>query len=153
MSQTLLAIDEDSPGPRASFRDPKTTIAFMLAGNAHVTFQSERTGKRFTYRIVTRDTPGRKGIHFVSMLTGLDNYTYLGCVFDDLKYHHGRKSPIDVSSKGAGAFRWVWRNLVEGRMHPELAVWHEGRCGKCGRRLTDPASIASGLGPICRGDQ
>jgi hypothetical protein len=36
-------------------------------------------------------------------------------------------------------------------MHPELAVYHEGRCGACGRRLTTPESISSGLGPVCAG--
>jgi hypothetical protein len=43
------------------------------------------------------------------------------------------------------AFGWAWR-------HPDsdkLEVWHEGRCGRCGRRLTVPESIESGLGPEC----
>ena len=26
---------------------------------------------------------------------------------------------------------------------------HEGRCGRCARRLTVPASVASGIGPEC----
>jgi hypothetical protein len=28
-------------------------------------------------------------------------------------------------------------------------VWHEGRCGRCGRKLTVPESIESGFGPEC----
>lgn len=28
-------------------------------------------------------------------------------------------------------------------------VHHEGRCGRCGRRLTVPSSIEYGLGPVC----
>ena len=32
-----------------------------------------------------------------------------------------------------------------------VQVWHEGRCGKCGRKLTVPESLTSGLGPECAG--
>lgn len=32
-----------------------------------------------------------------------------------------------------------------------LQVWHEGRCGRCGRKLTVPSSIETGLGPECAG--
>jgi len=28
-------------------------------------------------------------------------------------------------------------------------LMHEGRCGRCGRPLTRPESIQSGIGPIC----
>jgi len=28
-------------------------------------------------------------------------------------------------------------------------VFHEGACGRCGRTLTVPESIASGFGPEC----
>jgi len=27
------------------------------------------------------------------------------------------------------------------------------RCRVCGRRLTDPASVSEGIGPVCKGDQ
>jgi len=30
-----------------------------------------------------------------------------------------------------------------------LEIWHEGRCGRCNRKLTVPASIALGIGPEC----
>jgi hypothetical protein len=28
-------------------------------------------------------------------------------------------------------------------------VYHEGRCGRCNRKLTVPESIETGLGPEC----
>ena len=130
-------------------------MAFLLAGNAVVTFQSRKTENRFTYRI--RLAPARSGDtgvppHFVSVLTGSNNdgdYTYLGCVFDRVKYVHGKKSRIAPDAPSAVAFSWVWARLTEGRMPETLAVYHEGRCGRCGRRLTTPESIATGLGPVC----
>lgn len=146
---------DELPGPRAQLRDPAVTVKFMLAGNAYVTFQSARTGTRFTYRVVKSDHTGepndRRPTHFVSVLTGPDNYEYLGCIYGRTMYSHGRKSRVAVDAPSNVALTWVWRRLSGGSMHPELDVYHEGRCGKCGRRLTTPESIESGLGPVCGG--
>ena len=51
------------------------------------------------------------------------------------------------------AFAWFLASLSRpGTELPEqLEFWHAGRCGRCGRRLTVPASIASGFGPECAG--
>jgi hypothetical protein len=148
--------DDDTPGPRAELVDPAATVRFMLAGNAYVTFQSRRTGNRFTYRVAANGKPvGETGpSHFVSVLTGPDNggsYDYLGCIYRRMAYAHGRKSEIAEEAPSAVAFAWVWRTLTGGKMHDKLAVYHEGRCGVCGRRLTTPESIASGIGPTCAG--
>ena len=153
---------DDDAGPRAEWRSPAATVACMLAGNAHVTFQSRRTGTRFTYRVRAakprlEETPGAVTVgsggpsHFVSVLTSPDHYEYLGCIYRRTNYAHGRKSTISMKAQSAVAFAWVWPYLTSGRMHPELAIYHEGRCGACGRRLTDPTSIETGLGPVCAG--
>ncbi len=148
----MNSTETEAPGPRAELLDPATTVAFMLAGNAHVTFQSRRTGTRFTYRVrAPRDRGLGRDVRFVSVLTGPDMYDYLGCVYPNKTYYHGRKSRIAADAPSAIAFAWLWRTLSAGKMHPELAVYHEGRCGKCGRRLTTPESIATGLGPTCAG--
>ena len=141
--------------PRAELVDPTATIRFLLAGSAVVTFQSRKTGTRFTYRVTlaeARAGDARPPPHFVSVLTGSNNdgdYTYLGCIFNRTMYAHGRKSKLSSGAPSAIAFSWVWTHLTSGVMHPELAVYHEGRCGKCGRRLSTPESILSGLGPVC----
>lgn len=155
MTQTsFTAPADDSPGPRAELVDPAATVRFMLAGSAHVTFQSRRTGTRFTYRVQLADPrPGddREPPHFVAVLTAPDHYDYLGCIFERRTYKHGWKSRIASDAPSAIAFDWVWARLISGEMHPELAIYHEGRCGACGRRLTTPESVSSGLGPICAG--
>ena len=156
MASSLFTASADDAGPRAELADPAVTVRFMLAGKAHVTLQSRKTGTRFTYRI--KATPPwhngkRQPLHFVAVLTGPDRYEYLGCVYDRRAYSHGRKSRIDREAPSAIAFTWVWSKLTAGEMHPELGVWHEGRCGACNRRLTTPESLASGLGPICAGRQ
>jgi len=151
----FTASTDDAPGPRAELRDPAVTVAFMLAGNAHVTFQSRKTGTRFTYRVRAaepRQGDTRTPPHFVAVLTGPDNgqsYEYLGCIYGRKMYSHGRKSRIASDAPSAVAFAWVWKHLSGGKMHPELAVYHEGRCGRCNRRLTDPLSISRGMGSSC----
>ena len=134
---------------------------FMLAGNATLTLVSKATGTRFTYKVteVKRDDEPTGRIspvsHFVKLMNGPDNetaFTYLGHVYQGRHYQHGKKSPVADSAPSAKAFAWVWQQVVDGDTLPaSLEVWHEGKCCRCGRKLTVPASIASGIGPECAG--
>lgn len=127
---------------------------FVLAGNATLTLVSNATGARFTYKVHRRDvtTP-----YFVSLLRGPDNnldYQYLGYlkeVNDDVHYWHGVKSKIGRDAPSARAFIWFWQRVRDGRLPESLEIWHEGRCGRCGRKLTVPESLARGIGPECSG--
>lgn len=146
-----------APEPRAEFVDASAAAPFLVGGDAVVTFESRKTGARFTYRIrLAEPRPGddRAPPHFVSVLTGPNNghdYVYLGCIFGKKVYSHGKNSTIDRSAPSATAFAWVWKHLSAGKMPEGLAVYHEGRCGRCGRRLTTPESITTGFGPVCEG--
>lgn len=123
--------------------------AFALAGNATLTLKSKRTGTRFTYRI---RQPGPDKPHFVGLLAGPDNeasYSFLGSIFSSGEYRHGARSKIVYDAPSARAFHWFWRAIAHDTLPDTLEVWHEGRCGRCGRKLTVPESIAKGLGPEC----
>lgn len=151
ISETKLSAADsiEEPGPRAEFHDAVATVRFMLGGKAIVTFQSEKTGTHFTYRIRGRGAKGSPVSHFVAVLTRPEHYEYLGCIFHEKVYGHGRKSKIGPEAKSAVAFAWVWSKLSAGHMPVSLEVYHEGRCGRCGRRLTTPRSCESGIGPEC----
>ena len=131
--------------------DPKAVKDFALAGRAHLTLVSEKSGDRLTFRIKQRK-PG-EGPHFVGVLTGTDNtssYSYLGTIYQDGGYKHGRKSKIGEDSISAKAFKWFHSTVLSrGVMPPQLTVMHEGKCGRCGRMLTVPESIERGIGPEC----
>ena len=134
---------------RALLTNVDATRTFVLGGNARVTLVSERTGARFTYR-VRASKDGR--VNFVALLSGSDNdsdYEFLGTIFADGAYRPGRKSRVSPDAPSAKAFDWVWRRLAADIMPTEVQVWHEGRCGRCGRALTVPESIATGFGPVC----
>lgn len=132
---------------------------YVLAGSATLTIKSVATGARFTYHVRVNDklkegAPPPKGPWWVDLLVGPDNgadFVYLGQVFGDGIYTHGRKSRIGSDAPGARAFAWLWRQVRAGELPSTVEVWHEGRCGRCNRKLTVPESIATGLGPICAG--
>ncbi len=121
---------------------------FALAGNATFTVTSLRTGTRFTYKI---RQPKPESPHFVSVLTGPnndENYTFLGTIFPGNVYVHGKRSTISMSAPAATAFNWLWnhRDTVK---NFQIQINHAGKCCRCGRTLTVPASIESGIGPEC----
>jgi len=127
---------------------------FMLGGNATVTLVSVKTSTRFTYKIRAND---EGDVFFVSLLSGPDNesdYRYLGRIARGV-FWQGRKVPkpgdVGADAPSSLAFKWAWERLCKGVMLDSLEIWHEGRCGRCNRKLTVPASIASGFGPECAG--
>jgi uncharacterized protein DUF6011 len=140
-------------GDVARIVDAAASFKFLVSGRAHATFVSQRTGARYTYRVVLPRGEGPEAtVRFVSVLTAPDTYVFIGtCILRQDRFAHSVKSAIGGQAPSVRAFAWVWSHLAAGRTPPGAEVWHEGRCGRCGRRLTDPASIASGLGPICGG--
>jgi len=123
------------------FRKP-----YILGGNARVTLVSLASGTRYTYRVRAKES-----LYFVSLLTGPDNdrdYQFLGTIFSDGAFRHGKKSPLPPSMPAARAWAWTWAHLDS----QDVQVWHEGACSRCGRALTTPESIQRGLGPVCAGE-
>ena len=124
---------------------------FILSGNATFTVKNTQTGGRFTFKVTQ---PDASGPHFVKVLTGSDNesdYGYLGTIFNAGQYKHGRKSGISETAQSAKVFKWFLACLASETLPEQIEVWHEGRCGRCGRKLTVPESIKSGYGPECLG--
>lgn len=144
--------NEEEAGEGRQMLDEKIVKEFVLAGNARITLRSKVTGTRFSYRI--SECENKKALFFVSLLIGNDNessYQYMG-VIDDLQvFKITKKSRISEGAPSFMAFDFFWRNLLVGKINANLEVWHEGRCGRCGRALTVPESIERGIGPECAG--
>lgn len=125
---------------------------FALAGNATITLESENTKNHFTYKIVKAKESDN--LYFVRLLRGPNNeedFVYLGCYYKDSNYFHPCKKWKDTPKEGwppsLRAIRFFFERIDN--IPPKLHVYHEGRCGKCGRKLTTPESIKRGLGPEC----
>jgi len=131
-------------------RTMNNLVQFITAGNALFTLENTATGNRFTFRV---RQPDDDKPHFVSVLTGADNesdYTFLGTIFEGLRYRHGRRSAIAPTAPSARAIDWLLRRLSKKADLPEIVrVCHCGKCGRCGRTLTVPESVDTGFGPEC----
>lgn len=129
--------------------------SFIIAGHATVTLKSKKTGSRYTYKVsAPREQNADRPVWFVSLLSGPDNednYQYFG----NLRPHAfevGRKSRVSADAPSVKAFSWFYNKVLQEESEAaleQLEVWHEGRCGRCGRKLTVPESIESGFGPEC----
>jgi len=128
--------------------DPAAMETFVLAGNATFTLRGKAV--RYTYR-VRKSEDGK--VHFVSVLAGPDNesdYVYVGRLRNG-EFALTAKSKLGEDSGPVRAFRWFWIALRRrSAAHlAQLEFWHEARCCRCGRKLTVPGSVASGIGPEC----
>lgn len=167
---------ESRPAPRRAVERTITTItragsldvgAFLFAGNAIFTV-TRADGRRFTYRVSNsqrtetqrRRSGGRSAVYFVNVLTGSNNdsdYSYMGIVPADAvtanapRFIRTNGSRIGNDAESMVTFRALIDALYAGELPAGWSFHHEGRCARCGRRLTVPESIESGFGPECLG--
>lgn len=130
-------------------------LRFIIAGKA--VFTAKGQTHRFTYRVKQPKFNGVKAEHirFVYILTGPDNtrdYEFFGSIVlkhGRWEFRYSQKARIGEEATSVKAFKYVIRHVAESLPMPQVEVWHEGRCGCCGRPLTVPESIETGLGPEC----
>jgi hypothetical protein len=129
--------------------------AFLFAGNAIFTV-SNPEGKRYTYRVkqAAKRREGEAVVWFVGMLAGPNNhedFRYLGLVTARGEVKHGHRSTWPEDSEAWKVAAWAIRLVMGDKAPPSgYRIQHAGYCGRCGRMLTVPESIESGLGPECQ---
>lgn len=139
----------------AQFHTIETAHPFLWAGNSTFTLVSKATHKRFTYKLRAVDDTKVNSVYFVSVLSGPDNdasYSYMGLV--DIEAHTfklTRNSKVTDKAASYIAFKWFVDTLFSNpeSLFAQAEIWHEGKCGRCGRKLTVPSSIEAGIGPEC----
>ena len=132
---------------------------FILAGRAIFTVANPK-GERYTFKVTKKDpqegsrytTP----TYFVALLTGSDNendYTYMGILNAGAgTVRLTAKSAYKEDSTPVRVAQWVIGLTWRGQEIPAgYFLQHEGKCGRCGRTLTVPSSLVTGLGPECAG--
>src|SRR5271156_5981576 len=132
--------------------DPKAALTFMLAGKATVTLRSLQSGNRYTFKIVAAEkrNPNDAPTWFVKLLNGPDNtnsFVYIGIIRGN-QFVWTSKSRVGKDAPSVLGFTYVLECLAVNSIN-NFEVWHEGKCGRCGRKLTVPESINTGFGPDC----
>lgn len=150
---------EPDPLPIAQTEHHSIGREFILAGNAVFTVAGRET--RYTFRVAQpRDDENRQPRdpnspkpYFVSVLTGTGDhkYTYVGILnIGTGRIVPTRGSKIGLDAPAVKALSWMFDRIWAGKPLPApAAIYHEGRCGRCGRPLTVPESILTGFGPDC----
>lgn len=139
---------------------------FVTAGRAIFTVEvpsevaSQHGKPHYTYQIRLKPGKGNyRDTFFVSCLTGPDNnsnYSYLGILNPETGIvRTTAKSKFQADSFTVRLLNRVlmrlWNDDAMAIASAGFDLHHEGKCGRCGRRLTVPESIETGLGPECAG--
>ena len=126
---------------------------FTFAGNATITLRSGNTDKHYTYKITAHKEDNN--LFFVRLLNGPDNeddYSYIGCYYKDTQIFNPCKTWKNKANHcwppSLRAIKYFF-DKIDG-LPDNLHVYHEGKCAKCGRKLTTPESLETGFGPECR---
>lgn len=125
------------------------SLNFILGGNATLTAKSKLTGKHFTYQITTPKKDS--DIWFVKLLTGVNNegdFSYIGFIKNN-NFIFGVKSKISKEATGVKAFESILKFVTAKVNNKHLELFHSGICSRCGRTITNPKSLHTGVGPEC----
>lgn len=138
-----------SDAPMAGNLKPGTRRNYVLAGNATFTIRSTKTGERFTFKVQKGEPTAQypNPMTFVKVLVGPQNesdYRYIGAI-KATGFMTTSKSAFGMNTPCVKAFGWFSTHMESAAVE----VWHTGKCGRCGRTLTVPESIETGIGPVC----
>jgi len=138
--------------------NPQTLAGRMLAaGQLTVTTTSERTGEHITIKLVCKQKTSNGGwaratfaeaTHVFASVPSTDWSDRVGTFYP--------RTGIWYDADGADSARSWTAQKVIGFAASAVSPAHArmdvaSRCGRCGRELTDPESIARGIGPECIG--
>ncbi len=133
-----------------------TTTTLKIFNGCH-TIQNRTTGMHRTFSIRTqpKDAVFAPGARIISLLTGPDTWDAFGFVND----HEIRVWKRYVAADGYPRTTWqVYALMLVSIVGLKLSKWTEkyehlleGTCVVCNRKLTNPESIKTGIGPVCAG--
>lgn len=112
----------------------------------------------YTYRIRKPDKADSTSNYFIDLLIGPQNeadYKYLAMLITATgSIFAGRNYPTTKETYGfrilARVLAAIWEGKTDKIIEAGWNVHHVGKCGRCGRTLTTPESVESGIGPECR---
>lgn len=139
--------------------DNADALKFMLAGMSEFILISGKTGKRLVYKLDKKESNKSKDgekqyVYWLNTAEKNGTMIYAGVLFFDsndskFKFGKGARGNLTNDDIRVKSILYVLNALQKGKTDINVTVMHTGKCGKCGKKLTDPESIAIGLGPKC----
>lgn len=135
-------------------------LVFMLAGCSEFIMVSGKTGTKLRYRLdkkTSTRSDGNEFIYWLNTSNSNETMTYAGVLFFDsndnqFKFGKGARGKLTIGDIKVKSILYVLNNLYNNRFNINVKIYHVGKCGKCAKKLTDPVSILTGLGPKCAKD-
>lgn len=135
----------------ATLKD-STRFRFATAGKAMFVFKSLESGKKLVFYILMNKKPKGTPVRFVYVKAD-KKWALIGAIYLNLPgrpFQYSNKSTLRKNDFRVVAFEWLWYRLNRNLdFNGQAEMTHAGKCGRCGRKLTDDESIERGFGPIC----
>ena len=122
-------------------------LEFLLGGRCECAIQNIKTGNRYLYKI--QRNKQNEEMYFVKSMTGVGDIYAGFIIYKEGKatYTKGTKGNLTEEDIRIKALLYVLEH--HNNLPPFVIVHHFGKCGRCGRKLTDLDSVRRGLGPEC----
>lgn len=120
---------------------------YLFGGKAEFTLEQEGT-IQVKYKLLSNEN---RSCYFVyTECLASKEVKYQGYIVPRKgKFYRAKQiSDDEYNSKAINALGWLIRNCD--RLPNIVHVYHNGKCSRCGRKLTDAESLRTGLGPYCR---
>jgi len=144
----------DNSSGQAKMSDFSSIVRFLKSGKATFTIKDTKNDKAWTYR--ARKMKDKEDGFFIHLKID-GKFSYIGMLWintkngiDQLKVVYGKeKSAVLISDSGYQTISAVIYCISNKYTLSFNEFWHDGNCGRCGRTLTNPDSLATGIGPEC----
>lgn len=127
-------------------KDSESVREYIFAGKACFTLVNTIRGTRITY-ILKRSKRMPECIFVYVKINNEEKF--MGCVWEETRFTLSKKSQVSDRSTEVLTMVWFMQHINHLTEYPNLDIYHDGCCGRCGKQLTVPESIATGLGPEC----
>lgn len=137
------------PEFRYQLTDPRVIWNYIYAGNGVMTLESP-SGKSHTY--VFQKPRNRntfpEDVRFVYALHEGSQLFYVGMIEAD-SFRLTQNSRFLYDTEIVRGARYIW-NMAHHTTDGRMKLYHEGVCGRCGRKLTTENSRKVGIGRKCQ---
>ena len=135
-------------------------LKYVLSGSSEFKLVSGKTSREIFYR-VTRKSAACTGsnndnqfIYWLYSGESYDSLKYLGSIYFNknqncFEFARGKLGVGNKYSVEVKAILYFMNRIYSGKFNTNIEIYHNGNCGKCGKKLRNVMSINTGLDPDC----